>query len=192
MKTDKEKKEKDKEEILEKEEEKEAEEALEEEVSTEDILEKKVKELEEELKKVKDEDLRYRAETENYRKRLLKEKETAVKFANEALIKDLLDPIDNFSRALEAANKSEDFKSLKDGISMVESQLLSILKNNWGLEVIEAKDRPFDPAVMEAYAVQDNAELKEETVMNVFQSGYKLNGKVIRTAKVMVGKPVKA
>ena len=123
------KEEKDKEEIIE--EETKAEEK--DEVGAEEVLSKKIAELEDEIKSLKEDELRYRAETENYRKRLLKDKENAVRFANESLIKDLLDPLDNFSRALDAADKSEDFKALKDGISMVESQLMRILKNNWGL-----------------------------------------------------------
>ena len=182
------KEEKDKEEIIE--EETKAEEK--DEVGTEEVLSKKIAELEDEIKSLKEDELRYRAETENYRKRLLKDKENAVRFANESLIKDLLDPLDNFSRALDAADKSEDFKALKDGISMVESQLMSILKNNWGLEIIEAENKPFNPEDMEAYAVQDKEGLEEETVLSVFQRGYKLHGKVIRSAKVMVGKPVKS
>ncbi len=155
----------------------------------EDALLLRIKELEEEIKALREEDLRNRAETENYRKRLLKDKESAVTFANEALIKDLLDPVDNFSRAIDSANKSEDFKALKDGIEMVEDQLLSTLKTNWGLEVIDAMDKPFDPAVMEAYAVEEREDITEEKVISVFQSGYTLHGKVIRTAKVMVAKP---
>ena len=75
---------------------------------------------------------------------------------------------------------------------MVESQMLGILKTNWGLEVIEAEDKPFNPEEMEAYAVQDKEGIDEERVISVFQTGYKLHGKVIRSAKVMVGKPVKS
>lgn len=181
-------KEKDKEEILEEEIEKEAEEDMRE---GNDLVEaeNKIKELEEEIKNLKDEDLRNRAETENYRKRLLKDKENAVRYANESLIKDLLDPIDNFSRAIQAATSSEDFAALKDGISMVESQLLGLLKNNWGLEEIHAEGSVFDPESMEAYAVEEKEGITEETVSTVFQKGYKLNGKVIRSAKVMVAKP---
>lgn len=162
------------------------------EVSAEEELSNRIKDLEEEVRTLKEDELRYRAETENYRKRLMKDKESAVLYANESLIKDLLDPLDNFSRALEAADKAEDFKALKDGISMVESQILGILKTNWGLEAIEAQDKLFDPALMEAYAVQDKEGIDEEMVISVFQPGYKLHGKVIRTAKVMVAKPVKA
>ena len=119
-------KEKDKEEILEEEIEKEAEEDMRE---GNDLVEaeNKIKELEEEIKNLKDEDLRNRAETENYRKRLLKDKENAVRYANESLIKDLLDPIDNFSRAIQAATSSEDF-NLKSSSWSIKSPSFSIEK----------------------------------------------------------------
>ncbi len=145
--------------------------------------------LEKELSELKDKMLRQAAETENYRKRLLKDKENAVKFANEAMVKDLLDPLDNFSRAIRSANENKDFDGLKSGISMVEDQLLSILRTNWGLEPIDAEGKPFDPSEMEAYAAEEQEGLEEETVLMVFQQGYKLHGKVIRSAKVKVGKP---
>ena len=152
-------------------------------------LVKKVEELEKALSEAKDKMLRDAAETENYRKRLLKDKENAVRFANEAIVKDLLDPLDNFSRAIKSANENKDFDGLKSGISMVEDQILSILKTNWGLEVIDAEGKPFDPSDMEAYAAEEMEGLDKETVLMVFQQGYKLHGKVIRSAKVKVGKP---
>ena len=84
----------------------------EEEVSEVDTLRSKVKELEETIADLKDKALREAAETENYKKRLRQEKENAVKYANEALIKDLLDPLDNFSRAIEASETSKDFDTI--------------------------------------------------------------------------------
>ena len=158
-------------------------------LSREEELEVKVKSLEKEIADLKDERLRTAAETENYRKRLLKDKENAIRYANENLVKDLLDPLDNFSRALQSAEQNKDFDTLKSGISMVEDQILSILSKNWGLEVIDVKDKPFDPSEMEAYSMQEKEGLKEETVLTEFQRGYKLHGKVIRSSKVMVGKP---
>lgn len=159
------------------------------EVSREEELEAKVASLEEEIKKLHEDDVRRAADTENYKKRLLKDKENAVRFANENLVKDLLDPLDNFSRALQSAEQNKDFDGLKSGISMVEDQILSILKNNWGLEIIETKDKAFDPQVMEAYSMQEKEGLEEETVLMEFQRGYMLHGKVLRSSKVMVGKP---
>ena len=154
-------------------------------------LESKVKELEETIADLKDKALRDAAETENYKKRLRADKESAVRYANEGLIKDLLDPLDNFSRAVEAAGSTGDIESIKTGVSMVENQLQSILRNSWGLEPYSPEGEDFDPSEMEACLVQEDENLDREKVLQVLLKGYKLNGKVIRAAKVMVGKPKK-
>ena len=163
----------------------------EEEVSEVDTLRSKVKELEETIADLKDKALREAAETENYKKRLRQEKENAVKYANEALIKDLLDPLDNFSRAIEAAETSKDFDTIKTGVVMVEDQLHTLLKNNWGLEAYSPEGEDFDPSEMEACMMQEVDGIEKEKVLQVFLKGYKLHGKVIRAAKVVVGKPKK-
>ena len=152
-------------------------------------LEAKIAELEALVAKMKDDDLRRAADTENYKKRLRQDKENAIKYANEQLIGDLLTPIDNFARAIEAANSTSDFESMKKGVMMVEDQLLSMLKSKWGLEMIETKDKPFDPNLMEAYTVQEKDGIDKEMVIQEFSKGWTLNGKVLRSAKVMVGKP---
>ncbi len=154
-------------------------------------LESKVKELEETIADLKDKALRDAADTENYKKRLRADKESAVRYANEGLIKDLLDPLDNFSRAVEAAGSTGDIESIKTGVSMVENQLQSILRNSWGLEPYSPEGEDFDPSEMEACLVQEDENLDREKVLQVLLKGYKLNGKVIRAAKVMVGKPKK-
>ena len=163
----------------------------EEEVSEVDTLRSKVKELEETIADLKDKTLREAAETENYKKRLRQEKENAVKYANEALIKDLLDPLDNFSRAIEASETSKDFDTIKTGVVMVEDQLHTLLKNNSGLEAYSPEGEDFDPAEMEACMMQEVDGIEKEKVLQVFLKGYKLHGKVIRAAKVVVGKPKK-
>ena len=160
-----------------------------EEVSEMDALKAKVKELEETVADLKDKALREAAETENYKKRLRQEKENAVKYANESLIRDLLDPLDNFSRAIEASESSKDFDTIKTGVVMVEDQLHTILKNNWGLEAYSPEGEDFDPADMEACMMKEMDGIDKETVLQVFMKGYKLHGKVLRSAKVMVGKP---
>lgn len=154
-------------------------------------LESKVKELEDTIADLKDKALRDAADTENYKKRLRADKESAVRYANEGLIKDLLDPLDNFSRAVEAAGSTGDIESIKTGVSMVENQLQSILRNSWGLEPYSPEGEDFDPSEMEACLVQEDENLDREKVLQVLLKGYKLNGKVIRAAKVMVGKPKK-
>ncbi len=152
-------------------------------------LEAKIAELEALVSKMKDDDLRRAADTENYKKRLRQDKENAIKYANEQLIGDLLSPLDNFARAIEAADSTSDFEAMKKGVVMVEDQMLSMLKSKWGLEMIDAKDKPFDPNTMEAYTVQEKEGIDKEMVIQEFAKGWILNGKVLRTAKVMVGKP---
>lgn len=153
------------------------------------VLADKVAELEGIIATMKEDELRRVADTENYKRRLRLEKENAVKYANEQLISDLLDPIDNFARAIEAADLTKDFDSMRAGIVMVQDQMLSILKNRWGLEMIEALNKDFDPNEMEAYAVIEDDKLDGEKVVQEYMKGWKLNGKVLRSAKVVVGKP---
>ncbi len=151
-------------------------------------LQEEKKKLEEEVASLKDRMLRNAAETENYKKRLQRDKEEAVKYANTALVKDLIGPIDDFSRALDAAEKSDNFDALKEGVRMIEDRLYTILKTNWGLEVIDQDNVPFNPDEHEACLMEEVDGLKEDTVTMMLQKGYKLNGRVIRPAKVKVGK----
>lgn len=155
-----------------------------------DTLNKKVEELEETIQKMKDDELRRIADTENYKKRLRTDKENAVKYANESLISDLLEPLDNFSRALDAAENTDDIESLKKGVVMVKDHLLQVLRQNWGLEMIESKPgTPYDPNTMEAYGVQEKDGIEKEEVATECSKGWLLHGKVLRTAKVFVAKP---
>ena len=141
---------------------------------------------------MKEDELRRMADTENYKKRLRTEKENAVKYANESLISDLLEPLDNFARAIESSAQSQDFEAMKTGVVMVNDQLLQRLKTNWGLEMIDSKvGTPFDPNKMEAYGVQEKEGITEEEVSMECNKGWLLHGKVLRTAKVFVAKPKK-
>ena len=156
-----------------------------------EALRSRVKELEDKVAELNDRILRDAAETENYKKRLRQDKENAVKYANESLIRDLLDPLDNFSRAIEAAEKSQDVETIKKGVEMVESQLKTVLSTNWGLEQFSPDGQDFDPSEMEACMMKEEEGLDKEKVLQVFMKGYKLHGKVLRSAKVVVGKPKK-
>ena len=152
-------------------------------------LEEKIRDLEEQLAQTKDKLIRNAADTENYKKRLQRDKEDAVRYANTALVKDLIGPLDDFSRALDAAEQSRNFDALKEGVRMIEDRLYSILKTNWGLEVIGDSNVPFNPDEHEACLMEEADGLDEDTVTMMLQKGYKLNGRVIRPAKVKVGKP---
>ena len=152
-------------------------------------FELKIKTLEEELASCKDQMLRHQADLENYKKRLIREKEEAVNFANTRLIEELLVFMDNLERASMAAKTSGDVKALTEGIEMIQSQLLSALNKNWGLEKIASENVEFDPSQHEACMAVVDDSLKVETVMQILQPGYKLHDRVIRPAKVKIGKP---
>ena len=152
-------------------------------------LEAELQAKQKEAEELKDRLIRNQADTENYRKRLLKEKEDAVKYANTALVKDLLGPLDDFSRALEASKNSDNIDAIREGVSMIEDRIYSILKTSWGLEIIDAEGVPFDPNEHEACMMEVSEDAKEETVSMILQKGYKVNGRVVRSAKVKVTKP---
>lgn len=151
-------------------------------------LEEENRALARQVEELKDRLVRNAADTENYKKRLQRDKEEAVRYANTALVKDLIGPMDDFSRALDAAEQSSNFEALKEGVRMIEDRLYTTLKNNWGLEVIDKSDVPFDPEEHEACLMEEVDGLDEDTVTMMLQKGYKLNGRVIRPAKVKVGR----
>ena len=160
-----------------------------EEVSPEEILQAKVEELEMANAELKDQMLRRQAELENYKKRLIRDKEEAIQFSNENLIKDLLGFLDNMDRALAAAKNGGDLNGLVEGFEMTRDQLLSTLDRNWGLKAIESVGKEFDPSLHEACMMAVDESLDKETVLDEFQKGYTLHERVIRPAKVKIGKP---
>ena len=160
-----------------------------EEVSQEEILQAKVAELEAANAELKDQMLRRQAELENYRKRLIRDKEEAVQFANESLIRDILGFLDNMERALNAAKNGGDVNALVEGFEMTQNQLLSTLDKNWGLKAIDSVGQEFDPSLHEACMMTVDENLDKETVLEEFQKGYTLHDRVIRPSKVKIGKP---
>ena len=160
-----------------------------EEVSREEILEAKVAELEAANAELKDQMLRRQAELENYRKRLIRDKEEAVQYANESLIRDILGFLDNMDRALAAAKNGGDLNVLIEGFEMTQNQLLSTLDKNWGLKGIDSVGKEFDPSLHEACMMAIDESLDKETVLEEFQKGYTLHGRVVRPSKVKIGKP---
>ncbi len=152
-------------------------------------LEKKVEELSASNAELKDQMIRRQAETDNYRKRLARDKEEAVQFANSRLISDILPFLDNLDRALAAAKNGGDTEKLVEGIEMAQSQFLSNLDKDWGLKVINAVGEEFDPQKHEACMVTVDDSLEHETVLEDFIKGYTLHDRVLRPSKVRIGKP---
>lgn len=150
-------------------------------------LEMKIRQLEETVAKDKDDYLRLMAEFDNYRRRTSQEKLEIVSMASTETIKGLLPVLDDCERALKVLLESDDSDAAKEGTELIFSKLMGYLKTK-GLAVIEALDQPFDTDLHEAVAqfpVQE--EEKKGKVYDVVQTGYTLNGKVIRFAKVVVG-----
>jgi molecular chaperone GrpE len=148
-------------------------------------------ELLEEVKKGKDgwdKMLRNQADLENARKRLDREKQEFVKFANEGLILDLLNVLDDLERTVDLAETGkEDLSAFVKGVEMILAHLYETLKN-YGVKPIEAEGKIFDPNLHEALMQMENKELPEHTIIEVLQKGYLIHGRVLRTAKVKVSK----
>ena len=148
-------------------------------------LEEQIRLKDEEILKQKDTFLREKAELENFKKRLTKEKEDFAQFANERLLKELLQIEDNLERAMEAPNAT--LESLKEGVEMIQKQFKDFLKNQ-KVEVIEAFGKPFDPNLHEVLNQQESEEHEENTVIEEYSKGFTLNGRILRPAKVVISK----
>jgi len=133
--------------------------------------------------------LRMQAEFENFRRRGLKERQEAHSYGHQNLVKDLLSTVDNLDRAVEHAeqNSGGDLQALLQGVELVSKELLGALGKH-GVSRIEAQDQPFDPAVHEAMAQIENADVAPNTVLQVLQTGYMLRDRMLRPARVIVSK----
>jgi molecular chaperone GrpE len=149
------------------------------------ILEKDLLDAKNELTEQKDKFIRLQAETDNFRKRLSREKEEFSQYANERLFKELLPIFDNFERALE--DPSNDIKSLKEGLEMILKQFSSFLEKE-KVEPIEAIGIKFDPMIHEVLTSEESSEHEENTIISQFVKGYTINNRVIRPSQVVISK----
>ena len=145
------------------------------------ILKEKAAKADEYLDKM----LRMQADYENRKKRQDRERVDFLKFANENLIVDLLNVMDDFERAIDSAKNSNDAKALLQGIEMVRNHFKGIMEEN-GLKTIDPAGQPFDPEKHEAVEHAEDVAHTENTVLEVMRKGYELNGKVLRPAAVKV------
>lgn len=139
------------------------------------------------LEKSKDDYLRLAAEFDNYKKRTARDFSNLVKTANEGLIVDLLEVLDNFERAFKSREESSDPDAYHKGISLVYDKLVDTLARE-GLKRLEAIGHPFDPRYHEAVMQVEDDKAEPDTVAVEIQAGYTLNDKVIRHARVGVVK----
>ena len=151
--------------------------------------EEKIAELEKENADLKDQLLRRAADFDNYRKRMIKEKQETFDYANANLLADLLESLDNFDRTVEASATATDVKTIVDGIKMVKGSLVQMLENKYGLASYAVEGDEFDPDIHEAIGRVEEEGIEKETLKQIYLKGYKLKDKVIRNAKVMVSVP---
>jgi len=131
--------------------------------------------------------LRLQADFENFRKRTIREKEEAWNYGHQNLVKDLLPTVDNLDRAIEHArgNQAGDLEALLQGVELVQRELKGVL-DQYGLVEINPEGEAFDPAVHEAMAQQPDGSVAPNTVIQVFQKGYRLRDRLLRAARVVV------
>jgi len=148
----------------------------------------KLKEEAEKAKEYWDRILRLQADFDNTRKRIEREKQDFIKFANEGIILELLNILDDLERTVELAqSKHQDLSAFLKGIEMVLAHLYEMLKE-YGVKPIESKGKIFDPLYHEALMQAEDKDAPENTVVEELQKGYLLNDRVVRTAKVKVAK----
>ena len=155
--------------------------------SAEETSEDKIKKLEAELQEWKNSYTRKLAEFQNFTKRKENEVAEMRKYASEGIIVKLLDNVDNLERAVDASKESQNFDSLIEGVNMILNNLKHLLAEE-GVEEIEAAGKEYDPYEHKAMITENKEELDDNVVVQVFQKGYKMKGKVVRPAMVTVNK----
>ena len=145
-----------------------------------------------EIESLKDQALRAAAETENVRKRADRSIENAHKYALERFVGDLLPAVDSFERAVTAAGEvkstaGEAVDALAEGVELSLKLLLEAMQRQ-GIEVVDPIGAPFDPKLQEAMSMVENAEAEPGSVIEVFQKGYTVNGRLTRPARVIVAR----
>ena len=133
--------------------------------------------------------LRISADLDNFKKRAAREKQDAIKFANESLLQKLIPVLDNFDAALAAAQSAQGdgVQSLQTGVNMIYQQLRNTLTES-GLEEVDATGKPFDPNLHEAVSQKETAEVPEGHVVQQLRKGYRFRERLLRPASVVVAK----
>jgi molecular chaperone GrpE len=160
----------------------------EQEMTPEEQLQAEVDKLNQELEEYKDKYLRLSAEFDNYRKRTMKEKAELILNGGEKTITAILPVLDDFERALTTMQKATDVDAVKEGVALIYNKFVQILGQN-GVKAIETREKELDTDFHDAIAIIDapTEELKGK-ILDCVETGYMLNDKVIRHAKVVVGK----
>ena len=153
----------------------------------EEELEKELEKAQEEIEEQKDKYLRLSAEFDNYRKRTMKEKAELILNGGEKSLSSILPVVDDFERAIKTMETATDVNAVKEGVELIYNKFMAVLDQN-GVKVIETKDQPLDTDFHEAIAViPAPSEAQKGKILDCVQTGYTLNDKVLRHAKVVVG-----
>lgn len=153
----------------------------------EEELEKALEKAQEEIEEQKDKYLRLSAEFDNYRKRTLKEKAELILNGGEKSLSSILPVVDDFERAIKTMETATDVNAVKEGVELIYNKFMAVLAQN-GVKVIETKDQTLDTDYHEAIAViPAPSEAQKGKILDCVQTGYTLNDKVLRHAKVVVG-----
>ena len=151
-------------------------------------LNKKLEEKEKEAAVNYDRYLRAVAELDNYRKRAAREKIDIIKYGKEDIIRDILPFVDSLDRALE--HDTGDVQAFKDGVALIQEQLLNCLKKH-GVERIETAGMDFDPNFHEALMQMESDQHEDNKIVSEMEKGYLLNGRLLRPSRVCVCKKTK-
>ena len=146
---------------------------------------KTIKEAVGKIAELEDRLLRLTAESGNYRKRAVREKDEARQFANQSLIEKLLPVMDNFQMALDAAQDAD--PAVRDGVEMILGQLKGVLEES-GVEEVDALGQEFDPELHEAVSQRETTDAEEGAVVQQLRKGYRLHERLVRPASVVVAK----
>lgn len=149
--------------------------------------ESELQKIQQELAEQKDKFLRLSAEFDNYRKRTMKEKAELILNGGEKSITSILPVVDDLERALKNMETATDVEAVKEGVQLIYNKFMNVLGQN-GVKVIETQEQPLNTDYHEAIAVIPAPEEKKKgKILDCVQTGYTLNDKVIRHAKVVVG-----
>jgi molecular chaperone GrpE len=153
---------------------------------TEEVSVQLAKALERNLE-LEDKLLRMAAEQDNFKKRMQRERETALKYAEETILREILPSLDNLERAVDQCKCSPDAVALLAGVEMTCKGLLNTLEK-FGVQPMAGEGQPFDPNFHEAVAMEASADVPENQILQEYQKGYMFKDRLIRAAKVVVSK----
>lgn len=154
-----------------------------------DVLKEQLEQAQSQVAELKDQALRAQAEAQNIRRRSDKDVENAHKFALDKFSAEILPVVDNLERALESVDRqNEQVAAFVEGVELTHKSFLDVLRR-FNIEQQDPVGEPFDPQLHEAMSMIEAPDAEPNTVLNVMQKGFTLNGRLIRAAMVVISKP---